>query len=150
MERNTKRMQEAVQRSWNYNVNFNFDADLVKHISKSCGSIALKDASGYLQFIKYHSGEKFWGFSVDEIGFLYGTFCKKHFRLMEIAVKKESQNKGYGSFMLSMLFEECAKRGINAITLRTSRDETAHLWYRKLGAEYVGTKENDYEMRFTV
>lgn len=141
-------MQDTVQGSWNYNVSFDFDTDLVKKISKTCGSKALKGADGYLSFLKYHSGEKFWGFSVDGVAFLYGTFAKKHFRLAEIAVEEGSQKKGYGSFMLSALFFECIKRGVYAVTLRTSQQEKAYLWYQNLGAKIVGVKDDDYEMRF--
>lgn len=143
-------MQDTVQRPWNYHVSFDFDQELIKRVSKNCESAALKGALGYLGFIRYHSGDKFWGFSVDETGFLYGTFAKTHFRLMEIAVEKENQKKGYGSLMLSMLFEECVKRGVYTVTLRTSSKENAHLWYHSLGAEYAGTKGDDYEMRFKI
>lgn len=143
-------MQDTLQGSRDYHVKFDFDQELVKRIAQNCESTALKGAPGYLGFIRYHSGDKFWGFSVNETGFLYGTFAKTHFRLMEIAVEKKNQKKGYGSLMLSMLFEECLKRGVYEITLRTSSKEDAHLWYRKLGAEYIGMKDEDYEMRFRI
>lgn len=131
-------------------MSFDFDLDLIKRVSMGCGSEALKGASGYLSFIRYHSAEKFWGFSVDETAFLYGTFARKHFRLMEIAVEKESQGRGYGNFMLSVLFEECIKRGIYIVTLRTSQREEAYKWYQRLGAKIVGVKDRDYEMRFEI
>lgn len=150
MERDTERMQETVQRSWNYNVKFDFNKDKIKKIAKACGSATLKKTFDYIFFLQYHCGNNFYGLTVDETAFLYGSFEKRHFRLAEIAVEEENQHKGYGSFMMSILFEECAKRGIHEITLRTSKSENAHLWYRKLGAEYVGIKDNDYEMRFII
>lgn len=140
-------MQEIVQGQGNYNVNFNLDASLITKISKECASQSLKDVPNYFRFAKYRSGKRCYGFSLDEIGFLYGTFAKSHFRLIGIAVTKEHQGKGCGSYMLSVLFEECLKRGIRIITLKTSKTENAYLWYKKFGAKVTGQTDNDYEMR---
>lgn len=131
-------------------MSFEYNEQKVKRIAKAAESPAIKGAAGYISFLRYHSKEKCFCFIVDDTAFLFGTFAKNHFRLSEIAVEKSNQKKGYGSFMLSLLFEECAKRGISTITLRTSKQEKAHLWYKKLGAEYTGTKGDDYEMRFVI
>lgn len=129
---------------------YDFDKDLIKHISKNCGSKVLKKSVGYLEFIRYHSPKKFFCIIVDNTGFLAGTFAKKHFRLIDIAVLKDMQGTGIGKIMLSLLFEECIKREIYAITFRTPMDENSHLWYEKLGAKKTGIKQNDYEMRFDI
>lgn len=143
-------MQETVQGKRDYNVRFGFDEAAVKKIAKECGSPSLKGCSDYLSFLRYHSKEKFFGFIVDDTAFLFGSFAKKHFRLAEIAVEQKNQKKGYGALMLSMLFEECIKRGIYAVTLRASKQEGAYLWYQRLGAKIVGEKGEDYEMRFEI
>lgn len=143
-------MQSAVQRPWNYDVSFDFDQELIKRVSKNCESAMLKGALGYLGFIRYHSGDKFWGFSVDGTGFLYGTFAKTHFRLMELAVEKKNQGKGYGRLMLQILFDECIRRGVYSVTFRTSTSENAYSWYQKLGAVITGRIKDDYEMRFDI
>lgn len=150
MEGNQERVQEVVQRPWNYNVSFEYDLELCKKISKGCGSQVMKRATDYIRFIRYHAHDKFWGFTVDDTAYLFGTFAKTHFLLAEIAVESKNQRKGYGSLMMAWLFEECAKRGVHQVKLRTSKQETAHLWYKKLGAEYTGTKGDDYEMRFVI
>ena len=129
---------------------YGYDQEIVKKVSKDCGSRTLKGASGYLSFLNYHSKDKFWGFTVDDVAFMYGTFAKKHFRLAEIAVHSNGQGKGYGTFMLSLLFQECIKRGIYRITFRTPKNEQSHKWYEKQGAVFVGEKGNDYEMRFDI
>lgn len=141
-------MQETVQRTPNYDVNFDLNIDLIKEVSKKSESKAVKSAAAYFRFLKYHSPDKLWGFSVDDVAFLFGIFAKKHFRLAEIAVTSENQNKGYGSFMLAVLFGECAFRGVSVITFRTSQQESSWLWYKKQRAQVVGVKNNDYEMEF--
>ena len=122
----------------------------VNRIARNSGSDALKDAPSWYRFLSYRSGEKFYGFIIDDTAFLFGSFAKKHFRIAEIAVEQKNQKKGYGSLMLSMLFEECIKRGVYVVTLRTSKQESAYLWYQRLGAKIVGEKGEDYEMRFEI
>lgn len=150
MERNTEGMQEIVQGERRYNVRYEFDPELVKRVSKKCGSAAVKSAPSFLSTLKHWSGKQFWGFTVDGVAFCYGAFAKKHFRLAEIAVEEEHQSAGYGRFMMSVLMAECAKRNIHRITLRTSMEETAYEWYLKQGAQIVGLNKNDYEMEFVI
>lgn len=147
MERNTQRMQEVIQGAGNYHVTFGLDAELVAKVVRECESPALKGASSWYRFLKYRSGERFYGFSVDGVAFLMGSFARDHFRLAEIAVSKDSQGKGYGTFMLAVLFEECKRRGINTVTLRTAQRGGARRWYESFGAKIVGVKDKDYEMR---
>lgn len=143
-------MQEAVQRTGNYNVKYDFDYFLIKKIADNCGSKTVKNSIGYLSFIHYHTKNKFWCMIVDESAFIAGTFAKNHFRLIEIAVDKEKQNAGYGKFMLSELFQECISKNVYQVTFRTPMNESSHLWYEKLGAKKIGITKDDYEMRFNI
>ena len=45
MDRDKERMQEAVSRLWNYNVKYGYDKDVVKKVSKNCGSKTLLRAA---------------------------------------------------------------------------------------------------------
>lgn len=150
MGRNTQGVQDAVQAERHYYVKYDVDNNLVRKVSKACGANSLKNASSWLHFIKFRAKERFWAVSVDDVAFLFGSFSRNHFRLAELAVEKNNQRKGYGRFMLSLLFEECLKRNIYSVTFRTSMDEDAYLWYQRLGAKITGTKQNDYEMRFNI
>lgn len=76
--------------------------------------------------------------------------CKKHFRLYEIAVKKEMQNKGYGKFMIMRIKKLCSQNNINKITLRTNKQEEAINFYKKIGGIIVGEKNNDWEVEIKV
>lgn len=125
-----------------------FDIELIKRVSKNCGSASVKTAPSYLSSLRYWSQEKFFGFTVDGVCFCFGSFAKKHFRLAEIAVEKGRQGEGYGTFMMNMLESECQKRGVHKITLRTSKEETAYRFYMKRGGQVVGEKNGDYEMEF--
>lgn len=150
MDRDTNRLQEAVQADWSYNVRYDFDLDVVTDIIKKSGSKRLKNTIQYFRFVRYYSQDKFFSIIVDDSAFLAGTFAKSHFRLIDIAVKKDLQNLGYGKLMLCLLFQQCIENNIYVVTFRTAKDEPAFLWYKKLGAKIVGTNKNDYEMRFDI
>jgi GNAT superfamily N-acetyltransferase len=145
-------MQKVVQGIRDYNVSHELDPAVIHKIAFQCGSETLKGAESWYRFIKHHSGDRLYGFSVDNTGFLFGTFSKKHFRLSEIAVEKSNQSNGYGSVMLSLLFEECKKRGIYRITLRTPIQEKAYKWYAKFGGKIIGLSKDgkDYEMELNI
>lgn len=125
-------MQEAVQGIWNYHVNYDLSIEQVERIARNCGSKSLKSAGSWYRFIKYHAGDRFLGFCVDNTAFLFGSFARKHFRLAELAVETSNQGKGYGRLMLEILFQECIARDIYAVTFRTSAFESARLWYEKM------------------
>lgn len=131
MERNKERMQEIVSGLWSYNVKYGLDENIVKVVSKNCGSKTLKETCEYFRRLKFYSKEKFWGLTVDGIAFMFGTFAKDHFRLAGIAVLSECQNLGYGKLMLSLLFQECINRGVYKITFRTPKSEKSYIWYQK-------------------
>ncbi len=127
-----------------------FDKEVIDRIAKASEAESTKDAANWLT-VPYISGAK--GFIcevVDDVAFYAGVMGKKHFRLYEICVEKASQHKGYGSAMLNRIKALCITRGVNKITFRTSKQETAIDFYRKHNATIVGEKENDWEVEIKV
>lgn len=148
MEGDQKRVQEAVQRKRNHDVAFQYDVELIKRVSKNCGSASVIDAPNYARAIKHWSKSRFYVMTVDNAAYCFGSFSNNHFRLAEIAVEKQYQKQGIGKLMLSIVMAECQRRGVHKITLRTSRAERAYKWYLNNGAQVVGINDDDYEMEF--
>lgn len=86
----------------------------------------------------------------DDVGFFAGTMCRKHFRLYELAVKEGAHGGGYGTAMIMRIKQLCQKHGAEKITLRTSKDESAIEFYKKIGGTIVGVKDNDFEVEIRV
>ena len=123
-----------------------YDKALVKEICKNCGSKNVKNTYSYLDVANYQAKDKFICESIDDCCFFAGIVCKKHFRLIEIAVKEEAQRKGYGTALLLRLKKICREKGLQKITFRVAKDETAVNFYKKKGGVIAGEKGTDYEM----
>lgn len=86
----------------------------------------------------------------DDCAFYAGTCQKTTFRLYEIAVISEKQNKGYGKAMIKRIMSVCQSKGIDRIMLRTSRKEEAVGFYVRLGGNVIGTNGDDWEVEIKV
>lgn len=127
-----------------------YDKELIKEIAKNCGSKNVKSTYSYLDVANYHSKDKFKCEILDECAFFAGLLGKKHFRLIETAVKEECQGKGYGTALMIRMRKLCIDNNLNKITLRTSKNETALEFFKKQGGVITGEKGNDYEMEIKV
>lgn len=123
-----------------------YNKEAIKDIVKNCGSKNVKSTYSYLDVINYHSKDKFRCEIIDNSAFFAGLIAKEHFRLIETAVKEDSQRKGYGSLLIMRMKKLCKENNLNRITLRTSMEETAVNFFKKKGAVITGKKGNDYEM----
>ena len=127
-----------------------YDRETMKDIIRSCESKTVKGSYGYIDFIHYHRKNIFVFEIIDDIAFFAGYYWKNHFRLLEMAIKKEYQKKGYGTAMIIRIKKLCKKNNFEKITLRTSKDETALEFFKKQGGVITGEKGNDFEMEIKV
>lgn len=123
-----------------------YEKKKVEEIAKNCGSKSVKSSYTYLDKMYYYNPSKFVCVIVDDCAFFAGTLCKKHFRLLELAVKEENQKMGYGKKLMGMMKQMCRKKEIEKITFRTSRQEDALYFYERMGAKIVKMKDEDFEM----
>ena len=118
----------------------------LKQISKNCGSVAAKKSFEYLRIMFYHNVNKVFSEYVDGVAYYVCCLMKNKIRVIEIAVSEQYQRKGIGTKMIERIKKVAEAKGINKITLRTSSDETAFMFYQKLGFKDVGMNGNDIEM----
>ena len=123
-----------------------YDRAIIAEIAKGCGSKNVKSTYSYLDVANYRSGGKFFCEIFDDCAFYAGNIGKKHFRLVETAVKQDAHGKGYGTMMIIRMKQLCKKNGLEKITLRTAKDETAVHFFRKCGGVITGEKGTDFEM----
>lgn len=145
-------MQDRLQEHRKDDVKFRraYDLPVFKAIAKESGSAILEKETGYLDRAKFFGGKQFVSEMLGDFAFYAGTIGKKHFRLIEIAVKQSEQGKGYGRLMMFRIIALCRKRGLNKITLRTNRTENAVNFYKRFGGEITGIKGEDYEMEILI
>lgn len=127
-----------------------FDANAVDRIAKASEAESVKGAANYLRIPFIGGGQGFRCEIIDDCAFFAGNLCKNHFRLYEMAVEKSEQKKGYGSLMIHRMKKLCKQNGIGKITCRTSKQETAIMFYKKHGGVIVGEKDGDYEVEIKV
>lgn len=119
----------------------------LKTICKQTGSTALKKTFEYLRILFYFTPpEKVFAEFIPNIAYCIATVSKNHVRLVDIGVVENHQHKGIGKLLLTRLLAHARHLRINKITLRTSSEETAFMFYQKLGFHVVGMKDNDLEM----
>lgn len=145
-------MQDAIQENRTNDVRLRpfYDEELFKAISRNSGSESASRDAAYIRTARHWGGNKFISEAIGDFAFFIGTAGKKHFRLIEIAVRKDQQHKGYGTLMMKRIIRLCRKRKLEKITLRTSRNETAVDFYRRFGGEITGINGDDYEMEIRV
>lgn len=123
------------------------DIQPIKDICVNCGSKSVKGGYGYISWIYYHNPGRCRLSLYPETAFWFGTVSKKHFRLIEFAVRKDKQGHGYGRLMYGELRDYVKSIGIPKITLRTSAFESAiNFWESVANAKVVGVKKDDYEL----
>ena len=97
--------------------------------------------------LKNNSFRKFYTISVDKniIGFISFDIIYERAELININIKKEYENNGYGSSLLSFLFEYLNSNNIESITLEVRIDNynAIHL-YEKFGFIKVGCRKKYY------
>lgn len=132
---------------------YNQDKKLIelKKINDKCGSKKLKKTFEYLRLIFYHSPkEKIISEIIPNVAYYVATINQKNIRLIDIAVNKEYQKRGIGKFLLNRIKQVAKYKGLNKITLRTSMEEKAFLFWLSQGFIETGVSEEDIEMELTL
>ena len=127
-----------------------YDKEKIREIAKACGSKAVKQSVSFLERMNYLQPEKMVVEIIDGVAFYGAVICKNHLRLYEIAVKSEYQKRGYGRLMIQRLKKVCRENGLERITFRTSKAEDAVKFYRRIGADIIAEKFDDWEMELKV
>lgn len=66
--------------------------------------------------------------------------------LVEIAIEKESQGKGYGYYLLSQALLDLQNSGLSSVTLTVDPNNlrARHIYCNKFGFEVVECRKNEY------
>ncbi len=79
------------------------------------------------------------------IGYVGFTYCKPEIEIFGIGVKKEYQNMGCASYLLSWLFKKFAKKGYERVYLDVRvRNNAARHVYEKLGFVRINRRKKFY------
>lgn len=131
-----------------------YDDKAVKEICYNCNSQTAKQSYNYFRRIHFVTKGKVWSkvWSKDgvPVAFYYATRSRDHIRLIEIAVHKDYQKRGYGKKVLFDLLAEMKKANINKLTFRTPIAEDAPNFWLHIGAQITGLKGDDYEMKINI
>lgn len=119
---------------------------VVKEICKNCGNKTVKDSFSFMGLSLYRSPSKCFSEVFDNVAFYFCVEAKKHLRLIELAVKNDSQYNGYGKAVLLHIMHLGRLLGKEKITLRVTKTEPAVHFWKKHGAVQVGENGNDFEM----
>lgn len=126
------------------------DLKIAKTICYGCNSKISKQSYSYLQVMMYRNPDKIWSEIYEDKGFYFAIRCKKHVRLIEIAVHADYKKQGIGKKMLFRLLQRMQYVGIHRLTFRTPIDEDAQYFWLHLGACILDIKNNDYEMEIKI
>lgn len=127
------------------------DLRMLKSISANCGSKSVKEGHEFIRLIYFRNPEACRLSLYPEVGFWFGSITRSHFRLIEFAVRKDKQGKGYGRLLYRELCEFLRSIGLSKITLRTSMYEPAiNFWEKVADAKVVGMKKDDYELEINL
>lgn len=118
---------------------------LVREVSYDCGSDSVKSAYAYIRAVAFRN-RRWLCEAIGDVGYYFGYFGKRHFRLVEIAVRASEQGRGYGAAMLNRLVARCRAEGVDRITLRCSIGEGNWPFYVLKGFCITGESQGDYEM----
>ena len=81
----------------------------------------------------------------DIIGYYISLFAMDESQLLNITVKSESQQKGFGQLMLKNLFSDCRKAKITNIFLEVRKSNLSAIkLYEKNGFNEIGIRNNYY------
>lgn len=133
---------------------FNYleDRNLVelKKICKKSGSKALNKTFEYLRVLFYFNRDKVVSEFIPDVAYYVAQVGKDKIRLVDLGVSLEQQRKGIGSLLIKRVVDLAKSKGLKKITLRTSSEETAFMFYQKLGFKDVGLNKNDIEMELRI
>lgn len=119
----------------------------LKQICVKTGSKALKKTFEYLRILFYFTNpEKVIAEYIPDTAYYVATANREHLRIVDIGVAKDYQQRGIGKSLLKRIYAHARHRKLNKITLRTSSEETAFMFYEKQGFKIVGTTGEDLEM----
>lgn len=122
----------------------------LKQICDKAGSPALKRTFEYLRILFYFNRDKVVSEFIPDIAYYVASVSKNQVRLVDIAVNQAYQKRGIGTQLINRIKEIAKAKGVNRITLRTSSEETAFMFYQKQGFREVGMNENDIEMELII
>lgn len=123
---------------------------VVKDICYNCDSEVSRRSFAYFRTMLYRSPKTFWSEVYDGRAFYVANRCRDHVRLVEIAVRKDSQGQGVGRKVLFRLLSQMKRVGLYKLTFRTPIAERAQDFWLHIGAEIVGVKDGDYEMEINI
>lgn len=123
----------------------------IRELAKRCGEKSVSQAAVYYRFLRHHSPDTLWCEIFEDVGFYYGNLAKDHFNLVDIAVVKEKQGRGYGTQMLRRIMTRCERGGVRKITLRARKNSMAERFWKKRGAAITGESKDraDWKMEIT-
>ena len=125
--------------------------EIVDRICRDCGDKTMRNSYNYMRRARYFIAADQFDLQVfGETGFYFGVKNKTSYRLIAIAVRHADQGKGFGALMLASLIERCVEFGYDRITLRAHKQGEAVEFWKKMGADIVGEKGDDYEMKITI
>lgn len=152
MERDPKRYEKVLPAdgSGELKIVVGFNEKVIGDIAKDCNSASVKKSIAWLRRAHFNNPDKFICEVIDNVAFWAADICRKHMRLYEIAVKSGNQRAGYGRMMVFRMLKICQEKGLEKITFRAAKNETAVEFYKKLGATITGEKGEDWEMELKV
>lgn len=119
----------------------------LKNICVKTDSLALKKTFEYLRILFYFTKpEKIIAKIIPNVAYIVATIAKKHIRIVDLGVVKVYQHKGIGRLLINHIIEQAKCLNVDKITLRTSSEETAFMFYEKLGFKATGMIKEDIEM----
>lgn len=119
----------------------------LKNICVKTDSLALKKTFEYLRILFYFTKpEKIIAKIIPNVAYIVATIAKKHIRIVDLGVVKVYQHKGIGRLLINHIIEHAKCLNVDKITLRTSSEETAFMFYEKLGFKATGMIKEDIEM----
>lgn len=127
-----------------------YDEDLIKDISRNCGSKSIQEGYAYYRTMRHFNPEKFWYDYYEDKGYYIASRGKKHVRLIGIAVRSECQGQGIGKILFSKLILRAKQTGLSKVTFRTSIYERAQDFYARIGCNVVGLNGDDFEMEYII
>lgn len=79
------------------------------------------------------------------VGFYEISIIFPEAEIFDIAIKEEFQGKGFGSFLLDHIIDDCKKQGVDTIFLEVnSMNNKAINLYEKFGFERYSVRKNYY------
>lgn len=131
-----------------------YNSTSAKDVCYNCDSQVAKHSYSYFRAAKYRSADKvmckIWHDGELPVALYFAIKCRRHARLIEIAVRSEYKHRGIGRMVLFDLLSEIKQCGITKLTFRTPMNEPAKDFWLHMGATIMDVKGNDYEMGINI